>query len=42
MFRFGVALHISATRRAWVEKCKKAEALGFDTIAVADHLGMPA
>ncbi|MEO3892228.1 TIGR03621 family F420-dependent LLM class oxidoreductase [Nonomuraea sp. B5E05] len=42
MFRFGVALHIPATRRAWVDKCKKAEALGFDTISVADHLGMPA
>jgi probable F420-dependent oxidoreductase len=41
-FRFGVALHVPSTRREWVEKCKKAESLGFDTIAVADHLGMPA
>ncbi|NJP94819.1 TIGR03621 family F420-dependent LLM class oxidoreductase [Nonomuraea sp. FMUSA5-5] len=39
--RFGVALHLPATRREWVEKCKKAETLGFDTISVADHLGMP-
>lgn len=38
-FRFGVALHVAATRREWIEKCRKAEALGFDTIAVIDHLG---
>ncbi|MDP4511771.1 TIGR03621 family F420-dependent LLM class oxidoreductase [Nonomuraea turcica] len=38
-FRFGVALHVAATRREWVEKCRKAEAIGFDTIAVIDHLG---
>ncbi|KAB8194032.1 TIGR03621 family F420-dependent LLM class oxidoreductase [Nonomuraea phyllanthi] len=42
MFRFGVVLHEPATRRAWVEKCRRAESLGYDTIAVADHLGMPA
>jgi probable F420-dependent oxidoreductase len=40
--RFGVALHVPATRHEWVEKCRKAEALGYDTISIGDHLGMPA
>ncbi|MEV4262442.1 TIGR03621 family F420-dependent LLM class oxidoreductase [Kribbella sp. NPDC049584] len=40
--RFGVALHVPATRRRWVDKCRRAEALGYDTISVGDHLGMPA
>jgi probable F420-dependent oxidoreductase len=41
-FRFGVALRAAASRREWMEKCRKAEDLGYDTIAVIDHLGMPA
>ena len=38
-FRFGVALHVAANRREWMDKCRKAEDLGFETIAVIDHLG---
>ncbi|WP_245721707.1 TIGR03621 family F420-dependent LLM class oxidoreductase [Nocardia crassostreae] len=30
------------SRSAWVEKCRRAERLGFDVIGVADHLGMAA
>lgn len=41
-FRFGVNMMIPAAREPWREKCRKAEALGFDVITVADHLGMPA
>jgi probable F420-dependent oxidoreductase len=29
-------------RGDWVDKCRKAEDLGYDVIGVADHLGMPA
>ncbi|WP_230423714.1 TIGR03621 family F420-dependent LLM class oxidoreductase [Prauserella cavernicola] len=31
-----------AKRADWVDKCRKAEQLGYDVIAVADHIGMPA
>lgn len=41
-FRFGVNMMIPADAGAWREKCRRAEALGFDVITVADHLGMPA
>jgi probable F420-dependent oxidoreductase len=41
-FRFGVALRAAASRREWIEKCRNAEDLGYDTIAVIDHLGLPA
>ncbi|GAA3537646.1 TIGR03621 family F420-dependent LLM class oxidoreductase [Amycolatopsis ultiminotia] len=41
-FRFGVDLITPAPRTAWVEKCRKAEDLGYDVIGVGDHLGMPA
>jgi probable F420-dependent oxidoreductase len=41
-FRFGVNMVTPADAGAWKEKCRKAEALGFDVITVADHLGMPA
>ncbi|MEZ0107672.1 putative F420-dependent oxidoreductase [Catenulispora sp. EB89] len=41
-FRFGVNMITPAARDRWREKCRKAEALGFDVITVADHLGMPA
>ncbi|MGH3675712.1 MAG: TIGR03621 family F420-dependent LLM class oxidoreductase [Mycobacterium sp.] len=41
-FRFGVALRAAASRREWMDKCRKAEDLGYDTIAIIDHLGMPA
>ncbi|UEA85661.1 TIGR03621 family F420-dependent LLM class oxidoreductase [Tsukamurella paurometabola] len=39
-FRFGVALGATTSRMAWMERCRRAEALGFDVIGVPDHLGM--
>ena len=39
-FRFGVNMVVPGSRTAWVEKCRKAEDLGFDVIGAADHLGM--
>lgn len=30
------------SRANWIEKCRRAEELGFDVIGVADHLGCPA
>ncbi|MGW1198366.1 LLM class F420-dependent oxidoreductase [Streptomyces sp. NPDC002536] len=41
-FRFGVNMLDIGTRAAWREKCRKAEALGYDVVLVPDHLGMPA
>lgn len=41
-FRFGVGMTATASRKDWIEKCRKAEDLGYDIIGVADHLGMPA
>ncbi|MEO3892710.1 LLM class flavin-dependent oxidoreductase [Nonomuraea sp. B5E05] len=38
-FRFGIALHMAADRREWRASCRRAEQIGFDTIAVIDHLG---
>lgn len=40
--RFGVNMVTPGTRAEWVGKCRRAEALGYDVISVADHLGMPA
>lgn len=39
-FRFGINMVVPATRAEWVEKCRKAEDLGYDVIGAADHLGM--
>ncbi|MEV6879165.1 LLM class F420-dependent oxidoreductase [Amycolatopsis sp. NPDC051128] len=39
-FRFGVNMVVPDSRAVWVEKCRKAEDLGFDVLSVADHLGM--
>ncbi|CAM3869933.1 TIGR03621 family F420-dependent LLM class oxidoreductase [Tsukamurella ocularis] len=39
-FRFGVALGAAPSRAAWLDRCRRAEALGFDVIGVPDHLGM--
>lgn len=39
-FRFGVNMMVPGSRTAWVEKCRKAEGLGYDVVAAADHLGM--
>ncbi|MFE6161254.1 LLM class F420-dependent oxidoreductase [Streptomyces sp. NPDC056486] len=41
-FRFGVNMVTASTGDEWRKKCRKAEALGYDVILVADHLGMPA
>lgn len=41
-FRFGVNLVAPAARDEWREKCRTAEALGYDVILVPDHLGTPA
>ncbi|MFI6644107.1 TIGR03621 family F420-dependent LLM class oxidoreductase [Streptomyces sp. NPDC050504] len=41
-FRFGVNLMTPAGGAQWREKCRRAEALGYDVILVPDHLGMPA
>lgn len=39
-FRFGVGMKTPASRSVFVEKCRKAEDLGYDVISVADHLGL--
>ncbi|MFF8642872.1 TIGR03621 family F420-dependent LLM class oxidoreductase [Streptomyces sp. NPDC015345] len=41
-FRFGVNMLTPSEGDAWREKCRRAEALGYDVILVPDHLGMPA
>ncbi|MBL1079350.1 TIGR03621 family F420-dependent LLM class oxidoreductase [Nocardia sp. 2] len=41
-FRFGVNLLAPTSRTAWIEKCRRAEELGYDVIGVPDHLGLPA
>src|SRR3954453_5309438 len=37
-FRFGVSIWGATTREEWREKAQRAEAAGFDTLLVADHL----
>jgi probable F420-dependent oxidoreductase len=39
-FRFGVNMLAPGSRAEWVEKCRKAEDLGYDVIGVPDHLGL--
>ncbi|MDQ0379137.1 TIGR03621 family F420-dependent LLM class oxidoreductase [Amycolatopsis thermophila] len=41
-FRFGVSLRFLTGRDDWAAKCRRAEELGYDTITIPDHLGMPA
>lgn len=36
-FRFGVQLRGASSGREWRDKCRRVEALGYDTLAVADH-----
>jgi probable F420-dependent oxidoreductase len=38
-FRFGVQLWAAGSRREWAEKARRAEALGYDVLAVPDHMG---
>jgi alkanesulfonate monooxygenase SsuD/methylene tetrahydromethanopterin reductase-like flavin-dependent oxidoreductase (luciferase family) len=37
-FRFGVNVGPSRSRAEWVEKARKLEGLGYDTLTVPDHL----
>ncbi|WP_031467565.1 TIGR03621 family F420-dependent LLM class oxidoreductase [Sciscionella sediminilitoris] len=41
-FRFGVNMLKPGPRREWIDRCRAVEDLGFDVLAVPDHLGMPA
>ncbi|WP_031467564.1 TIGR03621 family F420-dependent LLM class oxidoreductase [Sciscionella sediminilitoris] len=41
-FRFGVNMLKPGPRAEWVQRCREVEDLGFDVLAVPDHLGMPA
>ncbi|MEV5505452.1 TIGR03621 family F420-dependent LLM class oxidoreductase [Streptomyces orinoci] len=41
-FRFGVNFMTPGTAAEWRQKCRRAEAQGYDVLLVADHLGMPA
>lgn len=38
--RFGVCLTARTSRKEFIEKCRTAEAMGYDVIGVVDHLGM--
>ncbi|MGH2427608.1 MAG: TIGR03621 family F420-dependent LLM class oxidoreductase [Candidatus Limnocylindria bacterium] len=37
-FRFGVSVRSAGSRAEWIEKARRAEALGYDIFLVADHL----
>jgi probable F420-dependent oxidoreductase len=41
-FRFGVNFLEAASGQQWADKCRHAEALGYDVLLVPDHLGWPA
>ncbi|MFH8350180.1 LLM class F420-dependent oxidoreductase [Streptomyces sp. NPDC018045] len=41
-FRFGVNMLTIESGATWRERCRRAEALGYDVLLVPDHLGMPA
>ncbi|MFI9723145.1 TIGR03621 family F420-dependent LLM class oxidoreductase [Streptomyces sp. NPDC052396] len=41
-FRFGVNFMAPAGAAEWRQKCRKAEAQGYDVLLVPDHLGFPA
>ncbi|HEX2849432.1 MAG TPA: TIGR03621 family F420-dependent LLM class oxidoreductase [Acidimicrobiales bacterium] len=40
MLRFGTSMWLAASRDEWRQQAQRAEASGFDTIFVADHVGM--
>ncbi|MEW1676125.1 LLM class F420-dependent oxidoreductase [Streptomyces noursei] len=40
-FRFGVTMLTLDSGPAWREKCRRAEALGYDVLLAPDHLGWP-
>ena len=37
-FRFGVNMRTAASGAAWAEAARRAEALGYDTLTVPDHI----
>lgn len=39
--RFGVSLSTLQDRASWMDKCRRAEDLGYHVITVPDHLSMP-
>ncbi len=39
-FRFGVQFHQTGSACAWAETARKAEALGYDTFVMPDHVGV--
>ncbi|KIA60752.1 LLM class F420-dependent oxidoreductase [Nocardia vulneris] len=41
-FRFGINMGFPGSRDRWVQKARRAEALGYDVLSVPDHLGLPA
>ena len=41
-FRFSFNIFGITTRQAFVDECREAEGLGYDTVFSADHLGIPA
>jgi probable F420-dependent oxidoreductase len=40
-FRFGVLMLGASSRQAWITKVKRVEELGYGTLALGDHPGMP-
>jgi probable F420-dependent oxidoreductase len=40
-FRFGIQVSGASSREAWIATARKAEALGYSTLLVDDHLGNP-
>src|SRR5436190_665783 len=40
-FRFGVLTHGAASRKAWLDKARQAEALGYSTLLIDDHVHNP-
>ena len=38
-FRFGVSVHGSKSRAEWIGIARQAEALGYSTLLMPDHLG---
>ena len=38
-FRFGVQLTGAESRKAWIDKAKRAESLGYSVVTIVDHMG---
>ncbi|HEX5116341.1 MAG TPA: TIGR03621 family F420-dependent LLM class oxidoreductase [Pseudonocardiaceae bacterium] len=39
-FRFGLNLFVPASGSRWIDKCRRAEDLGFDVLLFSDHIGL--